>query len=103
DNIAWSATVTVFDVTDVYQEDIVLTGINTIAIVHNGKQEPVVFREETFRANQITAGKNDNVMVVPPSGGIFDAFPPPRIPTVPFRNNGPIVALDANTKTALSV
>src|SRR6185369_5236992 len=47
--------------------------------------------------------KSDNVAVVTPSGGPFDAFPPPRIPIDPLRNNGPIIALDTQNKTALSV
>jgi penicillin G amidase len=103
DNIAWSATVTGFDVTDVFQEEVVLTGLTTFSIVHDGKQEPVTFREETFRQNLIAADKSDNVVVVPPSGSVFGSFPPPRIPIVPRRNNGPIVSFNGAAGTALSI
>ncbi|MEW6729709.1 MAG: penicillin acylase family protein [Acidobacteriota bacterium] len=97
DNVAWAATITVFDVTDVYQEEIApeFGGLSTI---YKGKREPVTLRTETFRANQVTADKTDNIVVVPPSDSV-----PARFATVPRRNNGPILALDLSARTALSL
>jgi penicillin amidase len=97
DNLAWAATTTNFDVTDVYQEQLDIQ-FGSISTIHNGQREPVVFRDETFRANQITTGRNDNVVTVPTSASV-----PARFPSVPRRNNGPIVSLDLNAQTALSV
>jgi penicillin G amidase len=98
DNVAWAATVTVFDVTDVYQEQIEVTGLTSIIITNDGKQLPVESRLESFRVNQITEGKSDNIVTVPPSDSV-----PARFASIPFRNDGPIVSLNVAAKTALSV
>lgn len=97
DDIAWSATTSTFDVTDVYQEQIEAQ-FGMISIIHDGKKEPVVFRDETFRVNQIADGKTDNIQVVPPSNSV-----PVRLPIVPRRNNGPIISLSLASSTALSI
>ncbi|MEW6734302.1 MAG: penicillin acylase family protein, partial [Acidobacteriota bacterium] len=97
DDIAWGATTAGFDVTDVYQEEIAAE-FGALFIVNNGKREQVMFRDETFRVNQVTPDKNDNIVVVPPNASI-----PARFPSVPRRNNGPIIAVDLNARAALSV
>lgn len=97
DNIAWGATTTGFDVTDVYQEEIVAE-FGSISIVYQGKREQVIFRDETFRVNQVMEGRTDNLVVVPPSASI-----PARFPSVPRRNNGPLISVNLAGRTALSV
>ncbi len=98
DNLAWQATVTVFDFTDVYQDKIELQlGPNPLVIIHNGKKEQVIFRNETFKINQITDGKTDNIVDVP-KGTVGDQFA-----RVPFRNNGPIIGVDFQNSVAMVV
>ncbi|KAF0250427.1 MAG: penicillin amidase [bacterium] len=97
DDIAWSATTSTFDVTDIYQEQIEAQ-FGNISIIHDGKKEPIIFRDETFRVNKVVDGKTDNIEVVPPSNSV-----PVRLPIVPRRNNGPIIGIDLVGNTALSV
>lgn len=98
DTMAWEATITVFDFTDIYQEEVQLQlGSNPLVIIHNGKKEDVVLRRETFRINKVTDGKADNLVDVP-SGTVTDQFA-----RVPFRGNGPIIALDTKAGVGLSV
>jgi penicillin amidase len=93
--IAWGATVSPLDVTDVYLERVVPdprspSGLST---VYKGALEPIVPVTETFRANV-----GGIVVTIPPGGGI-----PAATLIVPRRNNGPIVQLDLGTGSALSV
>ena len=99
--IAWGATVNPLDVTDVYQESVVAdpaspSGLSTI---FDGVPEPIIPIPEVFRANVIGDSTADNVVVVPPGGGI-----PEATLIVPRRNQGPIIAIaGAPPTTALSV
>ncbi|MBI4852845.1 MAG: penicillin acylase family protein [Acidobacteria bacterium] len=98
DNLAWQATITVFDFTDVYQDKIELQlGPNPIVILNNGKKQQVILRNETFKVNQIADGKTDNLVDVP-KGTVQDQFG-----RVPFRNNGPIIGLDFQNSVAMVV
>lgn len=98
DNMAWEATITVFDFTDVYQDQIQLQlGPNPLVIIHNGKKEDVIFRNETFKVNQVADGKTDNLVDIP-KGTVPDQFA-----RVPFRNNGPIIGVDFQNSVALVV
>ena len=101
--ICWGATTNPMDVTDVYQERLVLdslTGVPTHTIFE-GKQEPLEIIPQGFLINQPGNGiPNDlvNAGVGPLEGGITLL--------VPRRNNGPIVAVDLSdpaNPTALSV
>src|SRR5947207_14206867 len=69
DNIAWGATVTGFDVTDVYQEQLAVE-FGGFFILDKGQKQKIVIVNETFRVNQIAPDKNDNIVVttagVPP-------------------------------------
>jgi penicillin amidase len=99
-NIAWGATVSYLDVTDVYLEQVVPnpgspSGLSTI---YQGVPEAVIPIPETYRTNVIGDGVLDNVALVPPGGQI-----PPATLIVPRRNNGPIVQLDLAAGRALSV
>jgi penicillin amidase len=97
DDIAWSATTSLFDVTDIYVEKIDAQ-FGNISIIHDGKKEPVVFRDETFRVNNAVDGKMDNIETLPPSADV-----PARLPSVARRNNGPIIGVDLAGGTALSI
>lgn len=101
--ICWGATTNPMDVTDVYQERLVLdpaTGVPTHT-VFEGRQEALAIIPQAFLVNQPGNGiPNDLVTagVGPLEGGITLV--------VPRRNNGPIVAVDLSdptNPTALSV
>jgi penicillin amidase len=97
--IAWSATNNPLDVTDVYQEQVVPDAASPsgLSTVHQGVLEHVIPIPEEYRANAFD-GVPDNVAVVPPGGAI-----PPATLIVPRRNQGPIVSLDVEAGSALSV
>lgn len=92
--IAWGAVINQFDLTDVYQERIVADSDSPsgFSIVHRGRNEPVVAIPEMFRVKD-------------PSGNLSEATSgvPAATLVVPRRLGGPIVALDRNAGTAISV
>ncbi|MEM7585653.1 MAG: penicillin acylase family protein [Acidobacteriota bacterium] len=89
----WGSTVNPMDVTDVYQEVLVIdpnTGAPTHTIF-NGQPEPVILIPQVFRVNQIGDQQLDNVVdsgIGPQNGGLTVV--------VPRRNNGPIISIDAS-------
>jgi len=89
--ICWGSTVNPLDVTDVYQEVLVLdpgTGV-PVATVFDGQPEPLVLIPQSYNFNVIGDGMPDNLAdagVGPLEGGLTLI--------VPRRNNGPIVAVD---------
>ncbi|HYO14764.1 MAG TPA: penicillin acylase family protein [Thermoanaerobaculia bacterium] len=89
--ICWGATTNPMDVTDVYQERLVLDpglGLPTHTIFE-GRREPLVAIPQVFLVNQVGDATPDNLAnagVGPTEGGITLI--------VPRRNNGPIVAID---------
>jgi penicillin amidase len=98
--IAWGATVSPLDVTDVFLEQVVPdpaspSGLSTL---YQGQPEPVIPILESYRVNLVGDGALDNVVAVPPGGPI-----PPATLIVPRRNNGPIVQLELAAGRALSV
>ena len=98
--ISWGATVNPMDVTDTYAEQVRPdpSSPSGLATVYQGRLEPVIPIPETFRQNNPGSGTPDNLTVVPPGGSI-----PPATLIVPRRNNGPIIQLDQQRGTALSV
>jgi penicillin amidase len=101
--ICWGATTNPMDVTDVYLEQLVIdpqTGL-PVATVFEGKPEPLLAIQQTFRFNELVPGASDSQGVAPVgplSGGVTFV--------VPRRNHGPIVAVNtahAPNVTALSV
>jgi penicillin amidase len=99
-NIAWGATVSPLDVTDVFQEQLVPdagspSGLSTLYL---GTREPVIPIPEIFRVNNLGDGILDNLSTVPPGGPI-----PAATLIVPRRNNGPIVQFDPATGVAISI
>jgi penicillin G amidase len=98
--ISWGATVNPMDVTDTYAEQVRPdpSSPSGLATVYQGQLEPVIPIPETFRQNNPGSGTPDNLTVVPAGGAI-----PPATLIVPRRNNGPIIQLDQQRGTALSV
>lgn len=89
--ICWGATTNEMDVTDVYQEKLVLdpgSGL-PVATTFEGKPEPLTIIPQTYLVNQIGNGTPDDLVnsgIGPLDGGVTLV--------VPRRNHGPIVAVD---------
>jgi penicillin amidase len=100
DFISWGATVNPMDVTDTYLEQVKPdpAAPSGLATVYKGQLEPVVAIPEVFKTNNPSAGQDDDVTVVPPGGAI-----PAATLIVPRRNNGPIILLNQDAGSALSV
>jgi len=89
--ISWSATVNPMDVTDVYQERIVLDPVSGLPThtIFEGSPEPLKVIVQIFLINQTGDGVPNNLIqaqVGPLDGG--------RTFVVPRRNNGPLIAFD---------
>ena len=99
-SIAWGATVSPLDVTDIFQEQVVpdASSRSGLSTVHDGKLEPIQAIPEVFRVNNVGDGVLDNLSVVPPGGPI-----PAATLIVPRRNDGPIVSLDLVAGSAISI
>jgi len=98
--IAWGATLSPLDVTDVFQEQVVPdpaspSGLSTI---YGGTREPIMAIPEVYRVNSVGDGVLDNVSTVPSGGDI-----PAATLIVPRRNDGPIVQFDPATGVAISI
>ena len=96
-HVSWGSTVNPTDVTDVYQEQLVLEN-GVLKSVYQGNTEQLEFINETYRANQPGNGTPDDLVDVPPSGSV-----PPVTIVVPRRNNGPLISLDLLNHAGLSV
>jgi penicillin amidase len=90
--VSWGSTVNPTDVTDVYQEQLVVAGGVPVATTYKGATEPTQIIPETFRANQPGNGTPDDLVVVPPSAGV-----PAASVVVPRRNNGPLISVSGTT------
>jgi penicillin G amidase len=98
--MAWASTMNPLDVTDTFAEQIredpnSPSGLST---VYQGKLEPVVALDETYKVNTRTAGQRDAIATVPTGGAI-----PAQTYIVPRRNGGPLLSLNAAARTAVSV
>jgi penicillin amidase len=101
--LCWGATTNPMDVTDVYQEQLVLDPVLGVPThtVFEGRPEPLVVIPQAFFVNQVGDGGLDtlvNAGVGPLEGGVTLI--------VPRRNNGPIVSVDLSNPAepiALSV
>jgi penicillin G amidase len=98
--ITYGATQHFVDVTDTYIERIQPdpSSPSGLSTQYQGRLEPVVAIDETFRVNPRSPGRTDALDPVPPGGAI-----PARTLIVPRRNNGPLLSLDLTNGTALSV
>ena len=99
-NLSWGTTNNLIDVTDTYQEQVVNspTSPSGLATLYQGHPEAIIPIPETFRANQPGNGVRDDIVVIPPGGGI-----PAATLVVPRRNQGPIISLNPASGVALSV
>ncbi len=100
--ICWGSTVNPMDVTDFYEEAVLVNPFNlTGDTIFEGELEPLTVIPQSFRFNQVGNGVNDDLAesdVGPLDGGLTFL--------VPRRNNGPIVDVDASNLpnvTAISV
>jgi penicillin G amidase len=91
-HVSWGSTVNPTDVTDVYQEQLVVAGGVPVATTYQGSPEPTQIIPETFRANQPGNGTPDDLVAVPPSAGV-----PAATVIVPRRNNGPLISVTGST------
>ena len=98
--IAWGATVSPLDVTDVFKEQVVPDprSPSGLATLYRGALEPVIPIPESYRVNVIGDGVPDNLAPVPAGGAV-----PAATLIVPRRNHGPIVQLDLASGSAISV
>jgi penicillin amidase len=98
--IAWGVTTNPVDLTDVYQDQLVLdsTSPSGLSTLHRGMREHVVALPQVFRANVIGDGAADSLVVVPSGSGI-----PQSVLIVPRRNDGPLISINPDTGVALSV
>lgn len=92
-HIAWGATTNPMDVTDTFSETLTVSTESPIGlgIVNGDDTHPIVPIPETYRYNTFGGGL-----------AVADGVPRATL-VVPFRNHGPIVSLDEESGTALSV
>lgn len=105
--IAWGATVSPLDVTDIFQEQVVTDAASPsgLSTVHLGQKEPVIPIPEVYRVN-LSGGNVATIctqLVTTDCTSLPGVTIPPATLIVPRRNNGPIVQLDPASGTALSV
>jgi penicillin amidase len=89
--ICWGATTNPMDVTDIYQERLVIDPASGApsATIFEGKPEPLTLIPQTYLVNQVGNGVVDDLVdagIGPLDGGLTLV--------VPRRNHGPIVAVD---------
>lgn len=109
DKIAWGSTTNPLDVTDFYQEQVVV-GPNRglpVATRFRGSVEPLRIIPETYRVNQAGNGAADDTVEVAPGPRPSGVFVAPATFVVPRRNNGPLITAPAGPTpqelTAISV
>lgn len=87
-SVAWQVTNNSLDVTDVFQETIVVDETSPIgySTVYQNQKEPIVPIPVEFKVNQIGDGIVNNLALVPPSDNV-----PEFVLTVPRRNDGPLI------------
>jgi penicillin amidase len=105
-DISWGLTNSIVDVTDTYQEKIVLDLLSPsgLATVYLGHREPVIPILEIFRQNNIGDGIPNNLTVVAPGTNLGGEISVPLVTLiVPRRNQGPLISYDLTTGVGLSV
>jgi penicillin amidase len=105
DRLMWSATVNPMDVTDFFQERVVVSGGVPVATLYKGVPEPLTIIPETFGVNQLD-GTPDDAAVVAPGGRASGVVVPPATLVVPRLNNGPLITTPsgpAGAETAIGV
>jgi len=101
--LCWGATMNPLDVTDVYQERLIVdfSTLTPVATIFEDRAEPVTVVTQRYRVNRPGSGAEDDLVqanVGPFEGGLTII--------VPRRNNGPIISAEVRglfTVTGLSV
>ena len=87
-HIAWGSTVNPTDVTDVYQEQVVLAGGVPVATMKGATPVPTTIIPMQFRANQPASGVPDDLV----------AIAPPAVPAAAVETrHGPLISLTGTT------
>lgn len=99
ERLCWGATMNPLDVTDVYEERLVVdfATLRPRATVFEGREEPMVIIEQRYRVNRTGNGVRDDFLeapVGPFEGGLTFI--------VPRRNNGPLVSVELRGLTTLT-
>ena len=84
EHIAWGSTVNPTDVTDVFQESVIVSNGVPVATMFRGSQVPTQIFPQSYRANQPGNGTADDLVTVPPSASV----PPVAVET----RHGPLIA-----------
>jgi penicillin G amidase len=92
ERIMWGATVNPLDVTDFFQEQLVISGGVPVAAVHEGVPKPLEIIPEQFRVSE--AG---TVVPVPPGTRPGGLVVPPATFVLPWRSDGPLVSVAGTT------
>ncbi|MEM1410837.1 MAG: penicillin acylase family protein [Pseudomonadota bacterium] len=90
DKLCWGTTVNPMDVTDVFEETLVVNSLGLPThTVFNGQLEPVKWIFQSYYVNNVGDGEPDNITRanVPYDGGTVTVI-------VPRRNNGPLLEID---------
>ena len=90
DALCWGSTVNPMDVTDVFEETLVVNSLGLPThTVFNGELEPVQWIFQSYFVNNVGDGEPDNITRanVPYDGGTVTVI-------VPRRNNGPLLTID---------
>ena len=100
-DLAWGTTNFRIDVTDTYAEQLVLdyASPSGLSSVYLGYPEHVLPLPQTYRYN----GFGGNLVTAPPNTVVNGVFIPQAVLIIPRRNQGPILELNPETGTALSV
>jgi penicillin amidase len=97
--VCWGTTTNSLDVTDTFQETLKLDSYGLpYAIVHNGVEEPTQLIFQSFYVNQLD-GTPDHVVRDNSIGYLDGAV----TVVIPRRNNGPLVVIDSESSTGLSI
>jgi penicillin amidase len=105
DRVMWSSTVNPIDVTDFFQERVVVSGGVPVATLYKGVPEPLTIIPETYRANRLD-GISDDAAVAPPGTRPSGVVVPPATFVVPRLNNGPLITAPSGppgAETAIGV
>ena len=90
DHLMWSSTTNELDVTDFFQERVVVEGGVPVATLYKGIAEPLVTVPQTFRANRVD-GVPDNAEAVAAGVRPSGVSVPAATLVVPRLNNGPLI------------
>lgn len=107
--IAWGSTSNPLDVTDFYQEQVIINPITRLPTATRFREgvEPLRIIPEIYRVNQVGDGAVDDLTQLAPGPRPSGVFVSPATFVVPRRNNGPLITAptgpNSRELTAISV